>query len=98
LRAGTYTLSIVTWRFSGGGSLQFKLGSLAQLAFTDIDASPYNASSDTVSTDGATDKNHLLEVCNDLVIPTDGDYALKVTAGGGAPAHINLVLFERTGA
>jgi hypothetical protein len=98
LRAGTYRLTIYSWAYVGGGTMKCGLASLAQPTMTDITGSPYNASNATVDTNEAGNVyNKALEVCDDLVIPDDGDYALRVTALDD-PVNVNLIVFERIGA
>lgn len=104
LRAGTYRVTLVSYAYGGGGILTFSLSRLAQTTFTPLTGSPYNASGATADTySAAAVANKQLVVCNDLVIPADDDYAIKLDITGknasssGFVTNVNALILERVG-
>ena len=98
LRAGTWALTFRGWDHSNGGILVFSLNG------TDIDDSPYDASSASYDTRSMvppfgtdSDLAPAQTVCTDLVIPESGLYTLRATVtgknelSGGYTSNINYI-------
>ena len=101
LRAGTYSLTLVSFTYDGGGIVSFSLDRLGS-TLTDIDAAPYNASNADADTYSAAPvSNAEIVVCSDLVIPADADYSVRATitaknpASSGFVSNLNALIFHR---
>jgi hypothetical protein len=100
LMAGTYALAFSGFSYSGSGILTFALNG------TNINSSPYNASSATLDTYAAGSGNafYQQEVCSNLVIPTSKVYVLRATVTGknasssGYATVIDAIALNRIGA
>lgn len=108
LRAGTWRVTLRTWTYDGGGIFTFYInhwGDGPTHADDLLTASPYSAGGATADTYSvASTRNVEVEVCDDLTIPEDGDYALliavdtKNASSSGYASNVEAIVLERIGA
>jgi hypothetical protein len=106
LRAGTYRLTFWSFVYDGAGIITFALNTWGGTQTpVDITDAPYGASGGSADCYAAAPVlNQQFDVCDDLVIPADGQYSIYAYVDGKNPAssgfvtNLNAILLERISA